>query len=317
MVALLTVGEVLGVASTAPGTSLRSATNLRMSTAGAEGTVAIGARRLGLATAWVGTVGTDEVGTRVLRDLRAERVDTSYARRVNDVPTGFMVRDHRTPDFTTVTYYRRGLAGSRLTAADVRNAFQGLGEVAMLHVTGITAMLSASCREAVHEAVRLAVRRGATVSLDVNYRSTMSSRDEASAALTPLLPHVKLLFAGEDELDLVTKETDPEAAAADLLTRGPSEVVLKLGASGALAVSSDDEPCHVPAHRVTAVDVIGAGDSFVAGYLAARHAGLDIPTRLAWATTCGACTVGTSGDWEGLPDADEIDRRALLGVTLR
>ncbi|WP_246245023.1 sugar kinase [Amycolatopsis pithecellobii] len=317
MVALLTLGEVLGVAGTPVGTPLRTATTLRLSTAGAEATVAIGVRRLGLTSAWVGTVGADEIGTRVLRDLRAESVGTSCARRVADVPTGFLLRDHRTPDFTSVSYYRRGLAGSRLGAADVRAAFAAVEAVDMLHVTGITPALSESCHEAVLAAVRIAAERGVTVSFDVNYRSTLTSRATARSVAAELLGQVDILFAGDDELDLLTDETDPRAAAASLLARGPSEVVVKRGAAGAIAVTRGSEPHEVAGHRVVATDVIGAGDSFVAGYLAARHRGADLATRLAWGTTCAACTVGTTGDWAGLPDLDEIERRALPEVTFR
>jgi 2-dehydro-3-deoxygluconokinase len=68
---------------------------------------------------------------------------------------------------------------------------------------------------------------------------------------------------------------------------------------------------------VQVVDVVGAGDSFVAGYLAAGAEGLPIADRLRWATICAACTVGTAGDWEGLPTRSEIEQRGTLGVTRR
>ncbi|WP_103340781.1 sugar kinase [Amycolatopsis sp. CA-126428] len=317
MVVLLALGEVLGVAATSAGTPLRTATALRLSTAGAEATVAIGVRRLGLSSAWVGTVGTDEVGTRVLRDLRAEGVDVGCARRVEDVPTGFMLRDHRTPDLTSVTYYRHGLAGTRLDAEDVRTAFTRLGTVEVLHVTGITPALGPGCRAAVREAVAIAKRRGTTVSLDVNHRDALTSRARARATMAELLPDTDILFAGHDELDLVTTQNDPLAAAKSLLDLGPTEVIVKRGAAGALAAARGEEVHERPADGVTVTDVIGAGDSFAAGYLAARHLGADLATRLAWATKCAACTVGTAGDWEGLPGPGDIERRTEPGVTVR
>ena len=55
-----------------------------------------------------------------------------------------------------------------------------------------------------------------------------------------------------------------------------------------------------------AVDVIGAGDAFVAGYLAARLEGLDQVARLRSGSTLGAFAVGTRGDWEGLPRRAEL-----------
>ncbi len=317
MVALLTVGEALGVGATDPGTPLRTATVLRLSTAGAEATVAIGARRLGLDAAWVGTVGVDEIGTRVLRDLASEGVDTRFVRRVDDVPTGFMLRDHRTPDFTAVSYYRRGLAGSQLSAQDIRTAFDGLDQIATVHLTGLTPLLSATAHEAVQETVVLAGNGGATISCDVNYRAAVGSRDEARAVMAELLPHLDLLFVGDDELDLVSDETDPHRAIQALSQQGVTEVVAKLGSAGALASRTGHDPQSIPSLPVTVSDVIGAGDSFVAGYLAARHHDLDLATRLAWGTTCAACTVGTRGDWEGLPELTQIDYRQRIGVTAR
>ncbi len=63
--------------------------------------------------------------------------------------------------------------------------------------------------------------------------------------------------------------------------------------------------------------MIGAGDSFAAGYLAARAHDLGMAERLAWATVCAACTVGTQGDWEGLPTRSEVKMRTKVGLTVR
>jgi 2-dehydro-3-deoxygluconokinase len=317
MATLLTLGETMGVAGTTPGTPLATAGQLRLSTAGAEATVAIGMQRLGHTAAWVGTVGDDEIGRRVLRDLRAEGVDTRYVRCVAGAPTGFMVRDHRTPDYVSVSYYRTGLAGALLCPADVDAAFAGLGEVAVLHLTGITPLLSATCRAAVHRAIDLAGERGATVSFDVNYRRTLAEPDRAGIEAREVLTRTDLLFVGDDETHLLVDEPDPPTAARVLAASGPSEVVVKRGSRGACAATRSGEFHQAPALDVAVVDVIGAGDSFVAGYLAARADGLDIPGRLAWATVCAACTVGTHGDWEGLPTRDEVEVRARAGLTVR
>jgi 2-dehydro-3-deoxygluconokinase len=317
MLTLLTIGETLGVAATTPGNPLRSTNALRLSTAGAEATVAIGMRRLGHSAAWVGTLGADEIGNRVIRELRAEGVDTSYIRTVPDIKTGFMLRDHRTADFTSVDYYRTGLAGTHLCPADVDAAFEGAGEVSILHLTGITAVLSTSCRAAVHRAVELAQLRGVTVSFDVNYRRSLATPEQAGSDARELLPHADIVFVGDDELHLLTDETDPYIATRAVAALGPSEVILKRGADGAYALRSDGEIATTAALPVTIADVIGAGDSFVAGYLAARCHGLGIVERLSWASACAACTVGTYGDWEGLPSRAELDARAHVGHTMR
>jgi 2-dehydro-3-deoxygluconokinase len=54
------------------------------------------------------------------------------------------------------------------------------------------------------------------------------------------------------------------------------------------------------------VDVVGAGDAFVAGYLSARIDGLDVAARLERGTAVAAVAVSTEGDWEGLPTRAEL-----------
>lgn len=315
---LLTIGETMGVAVTEVGDPLRTARGLRLSTAGAESTVAIGLRRLGHEAVWVGVVGEDELGARVLRDLAAEGVDTGFARVDPERPTGFMIRELRTADYTRVTYYREHSAGSRLSPADVAVALSAAADLDLVHLTGITPALSESCREAVRHLVELAKRAGIPVSFDVNYRSTLPGSAGLAAFINQLLPEIALLFVGDDELALVTDETDPQRAARELVMRGPAEVVVKQGADGALAVTADGGQCEQPALPARVVDAIGAGDSFTAGYLAARCDGLSLTDRLRWGAVAAACTVGTHGDWEGLPTRADLHRRSAGGsITVR
>lgn len=54
------------------------------------------------------------------------------------------------------------------------------------------------------------------------------------------------------------------------------------------------------------VDTVGAGDAFVAEYLAERVNGGSPAARLAPAVTTGAFVCLTPGDWEGLPRREEL-----------
>ncbi|WP_422804717.1 PfkB family carbohydrate kinase [Streptomyces noursei] len=72
-----------------------------------------------------------------------------------------------------------------------------------------------------------------------------------------------------------------------------------------------DGPHHQPAVPVRAVDPVGAGDAFVAGYLSALLDGADLAGRLARAATTGAFAAASRGDWEGAPTRAEL---SLLGA---
>ncbi|NUT50043.1 MAG: sugar kinase [Saccharothrix sp.] len=271
------------------------------SIAGAESTVAIGLSRLGHTARWVGRVGADEPGELVLRTLRAEGVETSAVVRDEHAPTGLILFEQRTPDVTRVLYHRAGSAGSRLTPAD---ALAGLaGGTRLLHVTGITPALGPEPLAAVHAAVDHVRDRGGQVSFDVNHRSRLWSAAEAARVLTPLARKATVVIGSEDELDLIGG--------------GGDHVVTKLGADGA-RVRTPDGAWTAPAHRVRAVDPVGAGDAFTAGYLSGLLDGLSPADRLARGNATGAFAVMTAGDWEGLPTRAELPMLGLdPGSTLR
>jgi 2-dehydro-3-deoxygluconokinase len=303
--ALVTLGETMALFTSDRAGPLRHATTMRVGVAGAESNVAIGVRRLDHPAAWMGRVGADELGQLVLGRLRAERVDVDAAVLDRDAPTGLMVKEHRTADLTRVVYYRHGSAGSRLEPGDLDEA--RIRAARVLHLTGITPALGATARAAVRAAAEIARGAGVPVSLDVNYRAALWPPEKAAAELRDLARGCELLFAGEDEAELlVGARGDPERAAAALADLGPSQAVLRLGAKGAVAVI-DGEPHRQPGLPVRAVDPVGAGDAFVAGYLAGVLDGRAGADRLRTGVACGAFAVTVSGDWEGLPTREELD----------
>ncbi len=296
---------------------LRLGATMQLSVAGAEANVAIGLSRLGHRVAWIGRVGEDELGALVLRTLRAEGVDTGYACTDPDRPTGLVLFERRIGDVVRVNYYRTGSAGSALTAGEVLPALSA--ETRLLHVTGVTPALGASAAESVQAAVRRAGELGVPVSLDVNYRSRLWSPAAARAALRPLLGDVGVLFASADELPLVAPDpsADSTTTAAQLLADGVREVVVKRGASGADAHTAGAVVSQ-PAVGVGVVDVVGAGDAFVAGYLSALLDELDVAARLERGVAAAAFAIARHGDWEGLPDrADLALLQSAPGTTLR
>ncbi|MDG4797584.1 sugar kinase [Micromonospora sp. WMMD1082] len=312
---LLTVGEAL-VSLRSPG-PLAGGGTLSMHLAGAESNVAIGLARLGHRAAWVGRVSDDELGEFVLRQLRAEGVDTAAVRRDPERPPGLMFLERRTADVSRVRYHRAGSAGSALTVEDLRAPLAAGPR--LLHLTGVTPALSDSAREAASWAVRTAAGAGIPVCLDVNYRAGLWSRETARATLSPLAGYASVVVASADELDLVAGPGADEAdAVAGLLRRGVRTVLVKLGADGARAYTGDGVT-HVAAVPVTAVDTVGAGDAFTAGYLSGHLDGLDLVDRLRRAVTLGAFAVAGDGDWEGLPRRDELSLIAgsVAGTTLR
>jgi 2-dehydro-3-deoxygluconokinase len=301
---LLTMGETMALLAARDPGPLRHAHELHLSVGGAESNVAIGVRRLGGRAAWIGRVGADELGQLVLRTLRAEGVDVAGARVDRTAATSLMIKEQRTATTSRITYYRTGGPGSRLTPADVDASL--LAAAGVLHVTGITLALSPNARDAVHAAARSAREAGTLVSLDVNHRASLWTASEARSAVEELLPLVDLCFVGHGEAHDLGYEGDAVDVAQALRSAGPETVIVKLGSRGAVAVF-DGIVQEVPAVRVPAVDAVGAGDAFAAGYLAELLAGRPVDERLRTAAACGAYAVTARGDWEALPSREELD----------
>ena len=300
---VVTLGETMALIRAEEPGPLAHAPSLGLGVGGAESNVAIGLARLGTDVAWCGRVGDDALGVLVQREIRAEGVQTHVCVDP-DAPTGLMIKERRTPATQKVAYYRAGSAGSRLAPEDIP---AGLVEDAdLLHVSGITAALSPVARASLLDAVDRARSTGVSVSFDINHRASLWSEAEARAFSRDLLERVDLVFAGEDEAALVVgSHRRVEDAAAELAALGPPEVVLKRGAQGALSLVAG-ELHSAPAVPVDVVDTVGAGDAFVAGYLAERVAGGSPAARLALGVMTAAFVCLVPGDWEGLPRREEL-----------
>lgn len=172
---------------------------------------------------------------------------------------------------------------------------------------------------AVEHAIALARKHSVPICLDINYRSRLWDPAAAAEVLRPLATVVDTVVASEDELDVVSRPgADTFKARIDgLLDAGVREIVVKKGAAGASLHTVWAEH-HSGAYPVTAVDSIGAGDAFVAGYVSGLLDGLEPKGRLDRAVRLGAFAVAAHGDWEGLPTRAELSLiQAAAGTALR
>lgn len=303
MSGIVTLGETMGLFAATSIGSLAHVEAFRLGIGGAESNVAIGLARLGATATWIGRVGPDEVGDLVRRELLAEGVGLRLT--VDDsAHTGMMVKSRRTAQHSRVVYYRAGSAGSRLSPADIDSDLIAGADV--LHITGITPALSPSAAAAVERALTVAVSASVPVSFDVNHRSALWSADEASVVYRSLAARATIVFAGLDEAMLLAEGDSAAELAAGIAALGPQEVVIKLGAAGCYGLI-DGTPFLVPAVRVEAIDTVGAGDAFVAGYLAERSAGADARARLTTGVQAGAFACLGLGDWESLPTRSDLE----------
>jgi ribokinase len=257
---------------------------------GSGAILAAGAARLGLSVAMVACVGDDALGRITLDALKAAGVDVSAVVSDRGAPTGVSVHLAHADDRAVLT---AAGALAHLTAADVPDEL--LAQARHVHVAA--PFLQAGLAPGLGSLAD----RARSSSLDTGW-DPREEWDVPLDAFDVLLPNAEeaLRLAGRTDGDV-------RAAALDLAARGPL-VVVKLGADGALAADGS-EITRVPAPRVNAVESTGAGDSFDAGFLAARRLGEDLEGALALACACGALSTLRAGGTAGQPTLAEA--RAL------
>ncbi|WP_156157909.1 sugar kinase [Gordoniibacillus kamchatkensis] len=301
---VITFGETMSLMYPEGSRGLGTGGKLEQSFGGAESNVAIGLARLGCRVGWFSKVGDDPLGAGIVKGMRGEGVDVSRVLRTSSAPTGLMLRE-AVRGKLSVYYYRAGSAASKLAPADIDEAY--IGEASILHLTGITPALSASCLDAAFAAVAAAKRQGVKVSFDPNLRLKLWTIEAARPVLLKLAEQADYFLPGYDELQLLYG-TDDEAAILQRLRQLPGVSIVKSAGAENWIVTGDGivKVPFAKAERV--VDTVGAGDGFCAGFLAglAKGYGLEAAVQLAWLV--GSLVVQAPGDWEAVPTWAEAER---------
>ena len=295
-----------------PGESLRRAERWLVDHAGAESNTCVGLARLGLRVAWVSRLGDDAAGDRILDALTSEGVDTRWVRRDPLRLTGVMLKDTA----AGVRYYRSGSAASAMSP-DLLDGVPVRQARAVL-VTGVTALIGATAHAA--GLALLEAGHGLRI-VDPNLRHGLWGSDRRAELVLPFIERCNLLLSGASELEEILTGAGGAggsgesggsgrsrgaggADAAEALARratahGPREVVVRSATTiGALAGGSWTE---LAIARGAAVDPIGAGDAFNAGYIAARLRGERVEAALRAGIHCGTAVTTVMSDTAGFP----------------
>lgn len=309
MKTLLTIGETLACFLPGEPGPLRYVTGYRMTMAGAESNLAIDAAKLGIPCRWFSRLGKDEFGAFVCSRIRGEGVDCTDVVWDKDHPTGLMFKQTGAGE-TRVTYYRAGSAASTMAPGDLSpRLFEGVG---LLHLTGITPVLSDSCREMVLAAVRLARERHIPLSFDPNIRRKLWRDADHTPLLRRLALQSTVLLLGRDEARALFGTDDIGALGRTAFAQGVQAIALKDGARGCTVAVPGQSPLDIPPWPCRCVEPVGAGDAFNAGFLSGWMQGLPVEDCGRMGAVAGALATETPGDIEGAPTREQLES-ALRG----
>ncbi len=289
---VVTAGETMALLDPVEDGELELDDLLRLRIAGAESNFAVALARLGVSVTWISRLGRDRLGALVRGALEGEEIDLRYVAEDPEAPTGLFYK-WRSGGRSSVAYYRRGSAASRLSPADVPDS--ALAGAELVHLTGITMALGEGPRELVVEVARRARAAGAIVTFDPNYRPALwTSPGEAAAAMAPVLEHVDWCLCGATEAELLHG-----SSGLRTVVRHADRTVI-----GGLTVT--------PARAEEVVDELGAGDAFAAGFAYGLLHGWDAEACVRAAHVIAGWALRGTGDWETLPRLADV-RHLLAG----
>ena len=266
---------------------------------GSESNVAVGLARLGLSVAWLSRLPDSPMGRIITNALRAQGVDTAHVVWSEHDRLGiFYLEEGKAPRGSRVFYDRANSAMSRMQPEHLPDNLFESQTAGLLHLSGITLALSDSAFQTTLRAAELAQAAGWRISFDFNYRTKLWSIGQAREGCHSIADMAdSLILPVRDARALFDiRSEDSQSVLANVRERYPNAaVVLTLGANGAIGCEADGEAIVQAAFYAEAVDRIGGGDAFAAGFLYGylRH---DFKQALTWGCAAAAFKYSIPGD---------------------
>jgi sugar/nucleoside kinase (ribokinase family) len=259
---------------------------------------------LGNKVGFSSSIGSDPFGEICIRRLGASGVDLSRVRRMAGKTTGLTIILPQRQQRYILTY-----PGTMYDLSEKDLELRYVLDAKHLHVSSY--FLQKALRPKLIDIFRKAKEAGLTTSLDTND----DPEDRWPADVQLLLKYVDILLPNEREACKLAQVEDV-ARAAEILSQKVPMLVIKRGAQGALArVGKEKYTAYPP--MVDAADVVGAGDSFDAGFVHQFIRGARIEECLKFANIAGALSVTRAGGTEAFRDAkhrEEFLRKHAAGL---
>lgn len=240
---------------------------------------------IGNQVGFISRIGTDPLGKIALDRLASGGVDVSRVRSVaGSTKSGLTVIVAGTASRRILTY-----PGAMFEMGYEDLDLDYLRSGKHFHLSSY--YLHRALRPRIPELFQRMKDAGLSTSLDTN-----DDPDDRWDGLGELLPLVDVLFVNEREAGKITGKDSLEAAVENLAAQ-VGVVAIKLGSKGGRVRRGSQEWTH-PGYTVNAVDPVGAGDSFDAGFLHHYVRGSDLQTCLAGGNLAGAFSTTRPGGTE-------------------
>lgn len=286
------------------GTKSEVAEVFRADLGGSSANICAGLVKLGAQAALVTTVSDDAVGRFCVNRLRHYGVDTTYVRaQGGELRTSLAVYESCIADFQNVIY-RNGAADFQVTDADMDrvdySAFSAL-------ITAGTVFAAEPSRSATFRAFDHARKAGLPVIFDIDYRPySWPSAQVAADVLSRAGEESDLIVGNDEEFGFMAGGIEKGLDKARELAARGKMVIYKMGQEGAITLA-DGAEIRTGIYPVTAVKPNGAGDSFMAGFLASLASGHDLRSAVLRGSACASIVVSQPGCAPAMPTTAELE----------
>jgi ribokinase len=252
---------------------------------------AVAAARLGAHVAMIGRVGGDVFGSTLIDNLKKNKVDVQGVVRDDSTSTGTAVIIVDSQGQNSIVLSPG--ANDRVSTSDITpESFNDTHLLLLQFEIPI---------EPVVHAANLAREKGVLVLLNPAPAHSMSD---------DLLQMADYLLPNESELGLLTGKPVSdlslvEAAGRSLIDRGVKNLIVTLGANGAMILNKDGARL-IPSYKVNVVDTTAAGDAFIGGLGVGLLNGKTLEDAVQYGCACGALAVTKFGAQSSLPAPDEV-----------
>lgn len=298
------------------GARLEDQTSFAKYLGGSPANTGVAASRLGLKVAMLTRVGDEQNGRFVRETLASEGVDVSHVKTDPQRLTALVFLSIKDRSTFPLIFYRHECADMAIAPEDFDERF--IGSARALLVSG-THFSREGISRVCFEAVKAARRLGVKVVFDIDYRPVLwgltphgmgEQRFVASRPVTEklqqVLPLCDLVIGTEEEFHIAAGVQDTDRAVAKLSAASGAVLVVKRGPLGCSVFSRNGAFDHA-GFPVEVFNVLGAGDGFAGGFLAAWLKDLPLEECARRANACGAIVVSRHGCAPAMPSKPELE----------
>ena len=287
------------------GIAIEDASTVMVAMGGSSANIAAGLVKFGSKAALVTRVSDDAIGRYCINQLNHYGVDATHVKPIaGEYRNSLAVYETRLENHNSVIY-RNGAADFQMSMEDVEAVdYSQFGAL----ITAGTVFAAEPSRSAAFRAFELAKEAGLPIIFDVDYRPySWPSPQVAEDVLSRAGAMSDVIVANDEEFGFMAGGIEKGLAKArELANSTASIVVYKMGHLGAITFA-DGEETQSGIYKVEALKPTGAGDSFMAGFIASIAEGRDLNEAVMRGSACAAIVVAKPGCAPAMPNTEQLE----------